>query len=92
MSRTSSVFVRIDRTGHTVVLMVTGVLGPADQQELTRMTGRARALFPGTTVTVDLGAAHLVATEESRRPEWENINHRGDGQPEISTTPTPSSR
>src|SRR5687767_14814030 len=55
MSRTISILVRIDRIGHTVTLNVTGEVTDADQQELTRMTGRARALFPDAAVTVDRG-------------------------------------
>jgi hypothetical protein len=85
MSRTVSVFVRIDRTGHTVTLAVTGEVTDADQQELTRMTGRAHALFPDAVVTVDLGSTRASTP---RDPEWENTNHRGDGEPEISNTPT----
>lgn len=85
MSRTVSVVVRIDRTAHTVTLTVTGEVTDADQQELTRMTDRTHALFPDSAVTVDLGSTQ---TSHPQDPQWENTNHRGDGEPEISTTPT----
>jgi hypothetical protein len=86
MSRTVSVLVRIDRTGNTVTLAVTGELTAADEPELTRMTERARTLFPDATVTVDLSSARTSSPQD---PQWENTNHRGDGEPEISNTPDP---
>ena len=85
MSRTISVFVRIDRTGHTVTLTVTGDPTPCDQQELTRMTERARILFPDAAVTVDLSSTRAPNPPD---PQGENSTHRDDGQPEISSAPT----
>lgn len=85
MSRSISVFVRIDRTGNTVVLAVTGTLTPADQEELTRMTTRARTLFPDAAVTVDLSSTR---TPQPQEPQRDNTPLRGDGQPEISSAPT----
>lgn len=85
MSRTISVFVRADRSARTVTLDVTGDPSPGDRQELTRMTARARTLFPGATVTVDISSTR---TPHSQDPQGENIDHRDDGQPEISSTPT----
>lgn len=84
MSRTISVFVRIDRTGSTVILTVTGGPTPGDQRELTRMTARARALFPDAAVTVDLSGTRAPNLPE---PQREDMTDRTDGQPEISSTP-----
>lgn len=84
MIRTSSVLVRIDRAAGRMTLTVTGDLTPAGQQELNRMTERAQALFPDTAVTVDLSSARVTGGQD---PEWENTNHRGDGEPEISNPP-----
>jgi hypothetical protein len=84
MSRSASVLVRIDRTGHTVTLIVTGEPTATDRQELTRMSERARELFPDTTVTVELSATPPPSIEE---PQRENPHQRGDGEPERSSTP-----
>ncbi|GAB2627585.1 hypothetical protein GCM10009696_36320 [Kocuria himachalensis] len=85
MSRTMSVFVRINRTTHTVTLDVTGDPSPGDRQELHRMTARARTLFPDTVVTVDLSSTRTPHPQDLQE---ENTNHRGDGQPETSSAPT----
>ncbi len=84
MSRSASVLVRIDRTGHTVTLIVTGEPTATDRQELARMGQRARDLFPNTTVTVELSSTPPPSTED---PQRENPHHRGDGEPERSSTP-----
>lgn len=86
MSSTVSVLVRIDRTGNTVTLVVTGEPTAIDQQELVRMSERARDLFPETTVTVDLSS---VRASSPQHLQWKNAQHRGDGEPEISSTPAP---
>lgn len=85
MSRTMSVFVRIDRSTSTVILDVTGDPSADDRQELHRMTARARTLFPDAAVTVDLSATR---TPEPQDLQGENTNRRGDGQPETSSAPT----
>ena len=89
MSRTISVLVRIDRSTHTVTLTVTGTPTPDDRQELHRMTARARDLFPDAAVTVDLSSTRATHPQDRQDPPGENTNHRGDGQPEISSTPPP---
>ncbi|MEX5261518.1 hypothetical protein [Kocuria sp. CPCC 205263] len=89
MSRTISVFVRIDRSTHTVTLIVTGNPTPGDRQELTRMTARARDLFPDAVVTVDLSSTRAPDPPD---PQEDNSSHRDDGQPEISSTPTTAHR
>jgi hypothetical protein len=88
MSRTISVFVRLDRTTRTVTLDVTGHPSPGDRRELTRMTARARTLFPGAAVTVDLSSTRPPGPQDLQVPQEENTNHPGDGQPEISSAPT----
>ncbi|MEX5237730.1 hypothetical protein [Kocuria arenosa] len=88
MSRTISVFVRVDRTTNTVTLTVTGDPTPGDRQELTRMTARARTLFPDATVTVDLSSPRAPTIPDPQGPQGENTNHRDDRQPEISSAPT----
>jgi hypothetical protein len=88
MSRTISVFVRIDRAAHTVTLAVTGHPSPGDRQELHRMTARARTLFPGAAVTVDISSTRTPEPQDLQVPQGENTNHRGDGQPETSSAPT----
>lgn len=85
MSRTISVFVRVDRTANTVTLDVTGDPSPGDRQELHRMTARARTLFPDAAVTVAISSTR---TPNPQDPQGENINHRDDGQPETSSAPT----
>ncbi|GAB2599183.1 hypothetical protein GCM10009696_00720 [Kocuria himachalensis] len=88
MSRTISVLVRVDGTANTVTLTVTGDPTPGDRQELTRMTARARALFPDAAVTVDLSSTRAPTLLDPQGPQGENTNHRDDGQPETSSTPT----
>ncbi|MFE7629513.1 hypothetical protein [Kocuria sp. NPDC057446] len=84
MSRSASVLVRIDRTGHTVTLIVTGKPTAGDQQEVARMGERVRELFPDTTVTVEFSSTPPPSTGD---PQRENPHHRGDGEPERSSTP-----
>ena len=48
------------------------------------MTERTRFLFPDAAVTVDLSSTRAPKPQD---PQGENTNHRGDGQPEISSTP-----
>lgn len=53
-----SVLVRIDLDGRHVALVVTGVLTGTNQQALVPLATRARALFPGSDLTVELHQAH----------------------------------
>lgn len=62
MSRTLSALIRIDNSGNTVTLTVTGGPTSGEQQELTRMTARTRALFPDAAVTVDLSSTRAPTT------------------------------
>ena len=84
MSRSASVHVRIDRTGHTVTLIVTGEPTAGDRQEVARMGERVCELFPDTTVTVELSSTPPPSAED---PQRETPHHRGDGEPERSSTP-----
>lgn len=91
MSRTISVLVRVDRTANTVTLAVTGTPTSDDRQELHRMTTRARDLFPGAVVTMDLSSTRALHPRDPQDPQEEqeeHTNHRDDGQPEISSAPT----
>lgn len=88
MSRTISVFVRIDRSTNTVTLDVTGDPSAGDRQELTRMTDRARTLFPDAAVTVDLSSTRTPDPQDLQVAQGANTDHRGDGQPETSSAPT----
>ena len=88
MSRTISVLVRVDRTANTVTLAVTGTPTSDDRQELTRMTARARDLFPDAAVTVDLSSTRASHPQDPQEEQEEHTNHRDDGQPEISSAPT----
>lgn len=84
MSRTISVFVRVDRSTHTVTMTVTGDPTPCDRRVLHRMTARDRTHFPDAAVTVDIGSTRTPKREDL---QGENIDHRDDGQPETSSTP-----
>lgn len=77
MSRSATVLVRIDRTGHTVSLIVAEKPTAADRQELTRRSERARKLFPDATVTVELRSSGApIAPSFPRHPR----PHPGAGQ------------
>ncbi|MFF0904052.1 UNVERIFIED_CONTAM: hypothetical protein RF653_10295 [Kocuria sp. CPCC 205316] len=52
-----SVLVRIDLDGRHVTLVVTGPLTGTSQKALAPLAVRARALFPGSDLTVDLHEA-----------------------------------
>lgn len=74
MDHKLAVVVQVDLDARYVHLVVTGRLTEGNQRALTPLIGRARALLPGATVTVDLTSARRVDPAGLDLLQW-SVHH-----------------